>query len=104
MKNLPLTEEEMKLFERYLDNLRKLTKIRLAKKGYTIELPSFDVVYQNVVEEVNSIIQRTYDDDDLKHMFSFVLYCSRKLTNEESIEVNVHAMAVDVYRCLGGKI
>lgn len=104
MYNLHLTEEELVLFEQFLDSLKLLTKKKLADKGYTIFLPSFEIVYQNVVEVVNELIENTYLDEDLKSLFSFALHCSKTLTSRNDIESNIHAMSVDIYRCMGGKI
>lgn len=104
MHNLPLTQQELELFEQFLDMLRDLTIRRLSDKGYRTNLPEFNVVYKCVAEEVNAIIKNSENSEEIRAMFSFAVYCSRKLTNEESMELNVRSMAVDVYRCLGGKI
>ncbi|EOU1985033.1 hypothetical protein [Clostridium perfringens] len=104
MTDLSLSEEELELFTSFLDSLKVLTKNKLIEKGYHTFLPSFDIVYKTVVEIINSTVEASKNDDSLSALLSFSMHCSKKLTKNDDVDFNIHAMSVDVYRNLSGEI
>lgn len=103
MTNLPLSQEDINIFTNFLDTLKLETKQILINRGYTVHVPSFEIVQEAGIEAINSFIEISKTNSDIYDWLSFAMYCSKKLTKNDDINFNIHSMIVDVYRNLNGE-